>query len=241
MIDNADTVLLQDDLFYLLNSEPRLANVNIVSERKFVLLAEIRFDTIWMTPRNGCSGQGIFIKEPKLAVNSPNVKGPVYEPQISFITIQAGDLAFTPTVGAQMFAHKIARIIVDVVHHLSVDGVGTLMAKGTVIQAATDPEFQGTSAQLVTISCSPIQSVQTERVPVPSHSIAGGLMTLACSDGAAEVRYTTDLTFPGKDGGGNPGSQEYIEPFPVSSGDIIRFAAWRDDYNVSQIRRVTVP
>ena len=51
-----DQIQLQDDLYGLLVSDPRLAKVNVVNERKFRLQADTLFSSIWMTPRNGSQG-----------------------------------------------------------------------------------------------------------------------------------------------------------------------------------------
>lgn len=237
-----DTVSIQNDLFYLLNSEPRLQKVNIVNERQFILLAGIQWDMIWMTPRNGCSGQGILVEMPKLDTLTPNVPAPVYQPTLTFVAIQAADLAFSPTTGGQLFAEMIAQIIVDQLSGLAIDTAGTLYCEGKTIERAKDPEYAGTNAQRITIRGPRGGSKQTPRVPIPTYEIDGNnIVTLACSDADAEIYYTTDETFPAGNGGGNPGSMKYTLPFSVNSGDIIRVAAWRNEGFInSHVKRYVV-
>ena len=232
-------VQLQDDLFALLSSDPRLDKVNIVNERLFRLIPNALESAIWMTPRGGCQGQGILVEIPKLDVQDPNVSGPVFRPILSFVCVQAGDMAFAPGVGANMYAEEIAQHVTDLLHQQADEGIGTFMCDGTAVERATDPEYQSVNAMRVTLRCSPSQSKQTPRVPVPQIAVFAGAATLTCPDPLALLYYTTDGWCPAPDG--SPTAQQYTSPFTVASGQVIRFAAWRDGYNNSMIRKYVVP
>ena len=192
-----------------------------------------------MTPRGGCQGQGVLIEIPKLEVDDPNVSGPVFRPILSFVCVQAGDMAFAPGTGAQLYAEWIATIICDILHQQVDEGVGMFKCEGTVVEEASDPEFQYTNAFRVTLKCAPLLVGQTYRVPPPAIAVNSYQATLSCSDAQALLYWTADGTFPGK--GVGPSSQQYTAPFTVASGQVIRYAAYRQGFIGSVIRRYVVP
>ncbi len=153
-------------------------------------------------------------------------------------------MAFAPGTGAQKYAEDIAQIIADILHLLPIDGVGEFKCQGRTIEAADDPEYQGTHAMRITIRGTPKRSGQSARVPIPVSALSEGMMALTCSDAQADIFYTLqpsgtvlDDSCPSRAGAGNPASVKYVEPFAVETGDTIRFAAYRSGYINSVVRR----
>jgi hypothetical protein len=61
-----DLIQVQKDVHGKLMSAPKLATVNIIEERKFMVDSELQIDAIWQTIRNGCSGNGLLIEIPEI-------------------------------------------------------------------------------------------------------------------------------------------------------------------------------
>lgn len=233
-----DLVQLQNDLLMVMLSDPLLASINVVQLRKLRLQNEIDAAVIYTRTRNGRSGCGILVEMPTADCKNPNVSGPVLDLICTFLVAEQPAINMNPKTGTLSSAEDIVQVVLRIMHQWPIDGAGSFYAAPKPFEPVET--LPGVIAYRVRFRLVVPQEA-VPRVTCPTSSIADGLMTLACADGAAELRFTTDLTFPGREGGGNAGAQLYTEPFEVTSGDVIRFAAWRDGYNVSQVRRVTVP
>jgi hypothetical protein len=248
-----DLIQVQDDLYGILMSAPQLATVNIVEERKSLLNSEIRIDAIWQTVRNGCSGNGLLIEIPDILCDSESVTGPPQQVELSFVSYQNGDAAFTPSgnaptgvtvAGSGLFAEQIEQYLVDILHLLNIGGIGTLRVTGRF--SAPAREYDGVNARRTRIVMTPRQTAQTPRTAIVTVLVNGGLATLACATAGAAIYYTLDGSFPSnptaaidpvKNVPVNGNSRLYTAPFAVTAGQVIRAAAYLPGYNPGPIAR----
>lgn len=239
-----DLIQLQDDVYALLMSNPALANVNIVQERKFRVDSQTEVDALWLTPRNGRSGNGILIEEIVGNVTSPNVSGPPIRVELSLVCVQHGDAALDATTGGGFYAANLALQTFDVLHRAVIGGAGTLQARGS----APAREWDFINAYRATFVIEPAKSEQTPFVAPVAVSVAAGLATLTCATAGAVIYYTLDgttpvdptLAEPIQQRAVNSGAMRYTVPFAVTAGQTLRCAAYATDYNPSEIRNTLI-
>jgi len=240
-----DLVKLQNDLHGLLMSAPALRTVNIVLERKFLVEAQVEFDTIWQTVRNERSGTGILIEMPSVEVPANQSVGPKQNLRPSFVGFQNGDAAFTPTTGSGLYAETIAQLILDTLHMQELQGVGTLYAQDRAIEPAREYEFVNAyRVQMILRSAQANQTNRTAPVVITNNS---GTVTLTCATSGAEIYYTLDGSFPDaaaldavSGAAINSESKLYSAPFAVTPGQIVRAAAYLSGYNAGQIAKTII-
>lgn len=241
-----DLLQLQEDSLGLLMSAPKLTNVNVVLERKLVMQSQVELDTIWITPRNGRSGTGILVEMPTVDVPGKQSVGPQQNLHASFVAFQNGDMALTPEIGSGLTAEEIAQRILDTLHMQELQGVGTLYAIDRAIEPAREYEF--IQAYRVSLFIKSSVANQTQRTAPVTISVNAGEATLACATSGVAIYYTLDGSFPCAAAAQNPvtnesinsGSQLYSAPFAVTSGQVLRAAAFKDGYNAGQIAQQTI-
>jgi hypothetical protein len=249
-----DLIQIQEDVFGLLMSAPQLQTVNIVQERKFILSHDIARGAVWQTVRNGKSGCGILIEEPDVISDSPNVTGPPQSVLLAFVCCQNGDAAFS-SLGSGLYAAQMEQFVIDALHLQNIGGLGSLQVKGNFSSPARD--FPGLNARRMWAAMTPFNVAQTPRTAPAIAVIANGICTLSCASGGALICYTLDGSFPSNptiaidplsvtnaspNGAPiNSGSTLYTAPFPVTSGQTLRAAAYAPAANPGQIMLLTVP
>lgn len=240
-----DLVQLQNDLLGLLMSAPALRTVNVVLERKFLIQAEVNFDTIWTTVRNGRSGTGVLIEMPTVEVPANQAVGPKQNLRPSFVVFQNGDAALTPETGSGLYAETIAQLVLDTLHMQELQGIGTLYAQDRAIEPAREYEF--VNAYRVSLILRSAQANQTNRTAPVVITNNAGTVTLTCATAGAVIYYTKDGSFPDQAATDpvsaaaiNLSSQLYSAPFVVTSGEVIRAAAYLAGYNPGQIARSVI-
>jgi hypothetical protein len=235
-------------------SAPQLQTVNIVQERKFMIAHDIEKDAVWQTVRNGKSGCGILIEEPDVISDSPNVTGPPQSVQLSFVCCQNGDAAFS-SVGSGLFAAQMEQFVIDALHLQNIGGLGSLQVKGNFSAPARD--YPGINARRMWAAMTPFNVAQTQRTAPVAAVIANGLCTLSCATGGALIYYTLDGSFPSNPAVAidplsvtdaspngapiNTRSFLYAAPFAVTSGQVVRAAAYAPAVNPGQILFLNVP
>lgn len=243
-----DLIQVQADVFGLLMSSPELANVNIVLERKFIVDQTVEMDAVWQTPRNGKSGCGVLVEEPDISTRDSNVSGPPQVVDLSFVCFQNGDAAFTPGYGSGLFAAEVEQHVLDALHLQSFGRLGTIQAEGKHSSPARD--YPGINARRLTLKVKPLATRQTPRTAGPQASVDAGVCTLTTATAGADIWFTTDGTFPAdsrtaldpiSNEAVNAASSLYLAPFAVSSGQIIRAAAYKTGFNPGEVLYYTVP
>lgn len=227
-------VQLQDDLFAKLQSEPLLANINIVQERKQTLANQTDLSLIWLTPRNGRRGCGVLVEMPTIGVKAPNLPGPEHFYGINCVVIEEPTTNFGPTSGTLQDAESVAELVLQCLCHLTFDDLGSLYAASTAIRPTT--EFEGVLAYRVALQ---MRSLITPTAKTGQPEIAESTGTITLTAGHADdlTYYTTDDSFPGS---ANPAATLYTEPFTVEVGTVVRWAGYRPTLFGSDVGRVTI-
>ena len=249
-----DLIQIQNDVFGLLMSAPQLQTVNIVPERTFVIAQDIKRDAVWQTVRNGKSGCGILIEEPEVVSDSPNVSGPPQSVHLSFVCCQNGDAAFG-SLGSGLFAAQVEQFVIDALHLQNIGGLGSLQVKGNFSSPARD--FPGINARRMRVSMTPFNVAQTRRTEPVIAAISNGLCALTCATGGAAIYYTVDGSFPSNAAVAidplsvtatapngvpvNANSSLYNTPFGITSGQLLRAAAYAPAMNPGQILCQLIP
>jgi len=240
---------IQEDCLGLLMSAPQLATVNIVLEKKFIVESQIEMDAVWLTVRNGKSGDGLLIEVPDIESGGNNVSGPPQVVILNFVSFQNGDGAFTD-VGGGLFAEEIEQYVLDALHLQSFGKLGTIQADGKLSTPARD--YPGINARRLTLKIKPLASRQTPRTATLQIDITDPQnVTLACATPGAKICYTIDGSFPSDPDVAiaplsdppaplNPQSKIYTAPFAAQSGQVIRAAAYADGFNPGEILNQTI-
>ena len=256
-----DLIQIQKDLFGLLMSAPQLATVNIVEERKFIMDQQIQVEAIWQMVRNGSCGDGLLIEMPDVICDSNGVSGPPQIVVLSFVSFQNGDAAFTPATpgapaGGGLFAEQIEQYLIDILHLLTLGGIGTMQVTGHFSEPARD--YAGLNARRTKINMTPsAKPQQSLRTAIVTVAINGGMAMLTTATAGAAIYYTLDGSFPSNpsiailplsvtaaDQAGtpvNPNSTLYAGPFAIVSGQMIRATAYLNGYNPGQIISIIAP
>jgi hypothetical protein len=227
-------VQLQDDLYAKLLSEPLLAQINIVQERKLTLENETDATLIWTTLRNGRKGCGILVEMPGIAVKSPNLPGPEHFYSIQIVVMEEPMTNFGPSTGTLQDAESVAERVLQCLCHVTIGDIGSIYAAATAIRPTQ--EFPGVLAYRIALEMRSLID-PTGKTPLPAIAETAGEITLTPGAATDAIYYTTDDSFPGS---GNAAAQAYSAPFTVPVGTVVRYAAYRAGLFGSDIGRVTV-
>lgn len=236
-----DEMALMKAVAMALRDDQRLAKVPIASEMHFYAEAETALDVLWTlpadalkltpdgfgvvpvaTPDPGPVGCGILVETPEMSDRSPGVrKGSPATWKVGIVGFCEPNTAFLPGTGCGFTSSQLCQLAQDVLQLMFIYGFGTLQTEENAITAARDWTAlkPGISAHRLTLSGTVGRVVSERSAPVTA-MFGGGLCTLTCSDGTAEVRYTTDGTPPFAV---NPASTVYQAQFAVDSGATVQF------------------
>lgn len=262
-----DLVALQAAVSIVLRDDPRLANVPIVPEVKFIMENDQSIDALWTLPVSaftittqgvtingqgapGLVGAGILVEMPGATSDSPEVSGPPLTWDVDIVCFEERNTNFLAGIGTGVTSEQYAQIVLDI---LQLQYLGpqfnTLKSKQSAINPAHD-RMQLTPGIIAyrTSLRSDAGRNQTPRTQPVAATFLGGNCTLTCGDGAAAVYYTTDGTMPcsANVNAANPagaGATLYAAPFAVTSGQSLLFAARNTaaNLNISQVRSASAP
>ena len=232
-----DFVQLQQDVFYALMSRKELSTVNVKIFRKMIIESEVNMKLLYLTQRGGKSGAGILVEMPTIAVEKPNVAGPVLAVDFSILVMEQPTINLSPAGGTLLSAEQIAVLVTETMHHLSLS-TGVIVAGSNAIVPAT--EFSGVVAYRCHAKFNSL-TPPMERAGQTRVERSGNTVTLSCSNADAEIRYTLDGTFPASGDGGNPQSKKYDEPFDAESGATVRACAYADGKIGSNVAALKIP
>lgn len=252
-----DEIALQKCIALILRDEARLAAVPVMPEVKFLMDAEITLDALWQLPvsaftntadgfvvvqggATGTVGNGILVEMPEMEKRSPGVRsGDPATWKVGIVGFCEPNTAFATGVGSGFTSSQLCQIADDVFQMLNVYGFGTMQGDGSGIKAANDWTSlnPGVTAHRLTLTAT-VGRVVSARSTNVTASFAGGLCTLACSDGAAAIWYSVDRTPPVSS---NPNAALYATPFAVDSGTTVMFSSRKSGVVVSQIWGAVAP
>lgn len=237
-----DFIQLQNDVAHGLASDPLLANVNIVTRDRLLVDSSQLPDTnlaaetlAYLTPRNNKSGCGVIVEKPELVAPLPNVPGPQGDLVIVCLVLE-DPFTNLGANGTMMPADQVAQKVLDIGHLWNVEGLGMWRADTNAISSARDWEpLRAFRARLRIAN----NRGQTQRVERVNSSTGGGNMTLTCATAGAAIYYSKNGAFPGPSNTA-AGAILYTAPFAVTTGDVVRVAAYKAAMVGSPITRFTV-
>jgi hypothetical protein len=244
-----DLVQAQKDIVGILLSSDQLININVFSFRENRIKQEMDYRTMLTKPRNGRTGAFIMVLMPVANERNPNVSGPVLTWDFPIVTVENDTLNFVPTTGTLQSAEMLGQIVMDVMHHEEDQKLGTFQTSSKAMDPEKEYVFPGCIAyrNVFTILGNNIQTTRFAPVAmsvgatmITTSSCAPGSATLTCTTAGARIKYTLDGSHPSEDLAGNSASSLYTAPILLSSGDILRTAAYKAGMNKSSTRYVAV-
>lgn len=240
-LENAVTMLLADD--------PRLVNTPVIPEFKLQMTADQIVDILWTTPASAFTvtsqgitinsnplpagapvGAGLLVEMPEFVANSPGVTGSPATWGINVVAFEERNTNLTPGTGTMITNEQYAQLAIDILQMTYIYGFGTLQVKTNAITPAHDwmtykPGIIASRASFYAT----VGRQQSIRTAFAVPTIAGGMCTITCADGAAVIYYTIDGSMPvayNSTTNSTPGTATlYTAPFAVTSGQTVLTAA----------------
>lgn len=216
-----------------LKSEAYFANVNCVLMRKLLTDGEVNVASVYQHQTSAKSGVGVVVNMPVGFVEDSEVPGPYLKIQQSFTVIEERNIN-NSALGTGKSAEAVAIKILEFLHQLLIQPLGTLYGAGTAIEP--NLSFEGLVGVDVNLELKLAQS-QAAKITTPIFSIFGPTVTLAPVEVGSAIYYTLDGTFPGP---GNPAAVLYTVPFTVTQGQQLLWAGYKANYDGSDVWARTI-
>lgn len=229
-------IALQDDCLDKLQSEAAFATVNLVSQRKFLTSSMAELSSCWLTARGNKQGTAIIVGMPYIEDDLQQTGVSDATVAIPFYVFEQPDLAQS-TGGPQLHAEELAITLRKLMRGFVFDGVCSLFTEGRSIVPA-EPPADNTDVVCYEVTLKGRLRMPAEsRVAVPTIAEAALTVTLTNQTSGATIYYTTDGSFPGA---GNSAAHVYSTPFTVTSGTVVRFAAYKTGLSGSHVVQRTI-
>jgi hypothetical protein len=224
---------VQPDVYGKLLSEAYFGNVAIFTIREKRLDTEVNRALSGLQGRNGKGGATIEVLMPTLKTALPDTAGPVCVLEQKFIVKEQP----TVNLGANGTGLTCEQIAVNLAQTFQLFFLGGPMqgfyaapAFYKYIDAGADKPF--VAIQVVLHATFVLTALQ--RTVAPAAAAAAQTVTLTDQQpgGGSTVYYTTDGSFPGS---GNANAIQYTTPFTVTSGTIVRTAAYNGTLQGSMV------
>jgi hypothetical protein len=219
---------IQPDIFAKLASEPYFAAISLFQIRKERYQSEIEEALSSATFDPGQSGKlpgaTIEVLMPLIKTNLANAPGPVVTLEQRLMVKENPQINLAAG-GVNLTAEEIAVEILQTLHQFYLGGICQALypAPEAIVP---NGRFPGLVAYDVILQAT-FNLTPPGRAGCPPPPAEGPPLTLTFSapagDPAAAVYYTTDGSFPGP---GNAAAVSYAVPFAVSSGTVVRWAAY---------------
>lgn len=244
-----DLVQAQKDLTAILLSSDQLQTVNVFSYREKRIQQETDYRKYMITPRNGRAGAMVFTLMPRGLGKNPNVTGPVIDWEFGIVCMEMPAINIVADTGTLLSAEELAQIVMDILHQEADDKLGTFSVTSRAMDDEKEYVFPGcvgyrvslviVGKSLQTTRCAPV-AITVNSSLITTTSCTAGTCMLTSTTPSARIKYTLDGSFPAEDIANNPASTLYTGTFPLSSGDILRAAAYKPGFNKSSTRYVEV-
>lgn len=244
-----DLVQAQKDIVGILLSSDQLVSINVFSYREQRLKQEMDYRSMLQTPRNGRTGAMVVVLMPTATERNPNVQGPVLTWEFPVIAIENDAINNVPQTGTLISAEELGQIVMDIMHQEADHKLGTFQASTRAMDPEKEYVFPGCIGyrtgfmilgnNIQTPRVAPV-TITVDAVAITISSCAAGMATLASTTAGARIKFTLDGSHPSEDQANNPSSTLYTVPFQLSSGDILRTAAYKNNMNKSSTRYVEV-
>jgi hypothetical protein len=229
---------VQPDVYNKLLSEAYFADIAIFAIREKRLDTEVNKALSGLQGRNGKGGAAIEVLMPTLKTALPDTSGPVCILEQKFIVKEQP----TVNLGANGTGLTCEQIAVNLAQTFQLFFLGGPMqgfyaapAFYKYLETGSDKPF--VAIQVVLNATFVLTALQ--RTVGPAAAAAAQTVTLTDQQpgGGSTIYYTTDGSFPGS---GNPNAAIYTVPFTVSSGTIVRTAAYNGALQGSMVDTFTV-
>ncbi len=211
----------QDDIVARLRSDPFFDTILIIEERKGTVATKVAAALKGELPYGGKYGAFLVVEIPS-AAPEPNLPGPQYLYTCVIHTRVIPRFNDAPSKGTLKQAGTIAERVDALLHNFQ-----NYKQAFQVAHVAPFSDEDGTLGfdHEITwhLGLDPVQPVA-----MPAASDDGqGTITLACDTDGAAIYYTTDESFPWIGDAAHPSTATlYTGPFAVSSGTLVRAAAY---------------
>jgi hypothetical protein len=228
---------LQQDVADKLNSEAAFQYLTVTTLRRHVIQSELERRVAHLTAKNGRKGCGLTVRMPGIHGLQPDVTPAQGDILVAVDVVEIPEINFNPG-GTQVTAEEAARAARATLHQFAIEGKIILYQdeKAMTPIAGLEKEFPGCLGYRVLLRGRMSEEAEAKCV-LPEISAPGQTVTLTAGNPGATVYYTTDGSFPGS---GNAAVQVYTEPFTVSSGTVVRWAAYLAGYLGSDAGEATV-
>lgn len=234
-----DIVGFQSDIAAALMNRDELQNCNVVQYRQYLAKSEVDLHTALFSPRQatgGRSGTAVLVEMPTLRVTSKTLPGPEFHLAFPIVVLSVPTVAQNATIGSLVSAEDALQIVGDTLH-----GLRPKHQLGYQIYSSEDfaspardvgnGAFEipaGIVAYRVTHELR-IGRSQTQRCDCPTLQNMGGQVTLSngVNTPTAAIYYTLDGNYPCQFPTPGVASTLYQGPFPVNSGDVVRWVAYQ--------------
>jgi hypothetical protein len=229
---------VQPDVYYKLLSEPWFENIAIFKIREKRLDTEVNRALAGLAGRNGLGGASIEVLMPSLKTALAETAGPICTLEQKFLVKEQ------PTVnqGANGTGLSVEQIAVSLAQTFQLFYLGGPMqgfyAAPEFYKYQATPEELPFIAVAVTLQAT-FALTALARTLAPAASAVAETVTLTDQQpgGGSTLYYTTDGSFPGA---GNLAATSYSTPFTVTSGAIVRVAAYNGTLQGSMVDTFTV-
>lgn len=236
----ADKILTESqvDIEAKLLSEDELATINVISQRKLLSSSEAKVSEVWSTARGGKIGTGIMVGMPYLdnergetGMSEANLCVPLF-------MFEHPDTAQTTDLGSGKTAEELGLISRRLLRGFGIEGKNiSFFTEGKSLTPAAPPkDIEDVICYQLLIKAVLVQAVAV-RCAIPSISEAALTVTLTNQTSGATIYYTIDGSFPGS---GNAAAIAYTVPFLVTSGTVVRWAAYKTGLSGSITGQATI-
>jgi hypothetical protein len=232
----------QADVIAKLKSEALLQYVNVAGLRTLQLSSEVDAKRVWLAARNGKSGAGILVGMPSLQHNVPNVPGPERKMLLPVSVFSQPSINNLASTGTTLDAEVILDYVDALLARLQVEGLGVIYCDSAI----PNLETEGGTIRYDAIYTAEVARDALVQVTLPSLTEAPALTVTLTNDAStpdAVIYYTTDGSFPQRDpvtGNAAGTAVRYTVPFPVASGTVVRWAAYKTNYAGSDVGYATI-
>lgn len=228
---------LQSDLEGLLLSDPALAQVPVLVERKGLTEEDVAQAIGVYNTRAGSDKVGLVI-----IVMMPSVRKPRENAVLQLAVTATLRIIELPVVnqgatGIGLAAEDCATHLLQLAHNWSPAQGRTLTPDADAIEPTTAPDAHIAYDVNLTWTDGLDFPLKAPR-PTISHDAGTGQVTITCSDAAADLYYTIDGSFPYPE---NPEATLYAAPFAAAADTTIRAIARRAGYVPSNLATLTTP
>jgi hypothetical protein len=222
---------LQTDVYERLNAWSFFQYTTVEKIRELTVASDIAAAMSCLKKRNDKAGTVLLVYMATVQAEKQNTTGPISR---GFIMVRCMELPKTKTAGSPT-AEALALEVVNVLHHFDPGYLGgPLVAAKDALEPSL--EFAPRIAYDAMFSF-PLPLGQTVKPTTPQIANAGGNITMTVTSPAdAEIRYTTDGTYP-TEAAGTLYEAAFATP---AAGTRIRAVAYKAAYQPSNCNEITI-